>query len=166
MKKAIILLLISFIAIDSFSQEGTTARERYVKMQIELRDSFVEKVSDSLNLINIQESKEIPYFFTEPDYDRKFANNKIEPNSKYSVRKLILDRIFNISLLYLVVDETKDSTVVKIKEVPKGNYYISRPFEDVSTLDLVKNRIWQLQNLLATGKLIIDEETGLLISPD
>jgi len=162
MKKKFTLVLLVYSAL-IFCQEGETARDRYIKENTIKREAFINKVSDSLNQIEAKEIDSLPYFFTDYLYDRKFANHTNYPNSLYSVRKLILDNVTNLELLHFVLKKNDFRTKQAYESNYKGNYYFDKPFERISTYELVKFRVMEIDNLLAIGKCYIDKKMSKII---
>lgn len=113
----------------------------------------IQKYADSLNSFECANCKVLPDFFYNFNFDRENNSNWIGLHTSLSSRKLIIDKIDNESLLRAVL-RSKDKRLRKRTKLPKKYYsgYVTIPFQEYSTLDLVKYRLLELENEENMGK--------------
>lgn len=115
---------------------------------------YVQKYSDSLNAYPSNKCKELPSFFYEYDFDiNQGYRLSTGMHNSVSIRKLIIDKIVNVKLLYAVL-RSRDKRLRKSTKIPRKQYMgdVIIPLQEYSTYKLVKYRIQELENEENMGK--------------
>ncbi|MET1260684.1 hypothetical protein ABV409_15155 [Flagellimonas sp. DF-77] len=151
--KKICLFLCGFSVLICFSQNEYELRESQLR-RLKTGLDYIERYADSLNKFACNGCKVLPEFFYQYDFDKK--NGHLIPSglhSSVSLRKLIIDKIENESLLNAVV-KNRNKNLRKRTKLPKNNYlgYVPIPFQEYSMKDLVKFRLQELMNEENMGK--------------
>lgn len=122
--------------------------------KIENRNVFVQKYVDTLNNYKVSENCELPAFFTTSDFDQKYGRQfMLGMHGNISLRKLIIDELTNLELMWCVL-KSKDGRVRKKYKGRSKRFYLDYskiPFEQFSNYELVDLRLDQMENENNTG---------------
>ena len=152
MRQYLVLFFGLFVSI-CFSQNSYELREDQLRTLKKGLD-YVQKYADSLNNFECNNCKILPDFFYDYNFDKKNGYRVSSGlHSSVSIRKLIIDKINNESLLNAVL-RTKDRRLKKRHKIPKRRAYtyVITPYQEYSTYKLVKFRLQELMNERNMGK--------------
>jgi len=141
MNKSLSFLILLIVSNIGYSQE----QKEHKKSIIEQREEFISKTADSLNHIAVSENFKIPNLFLNPEFDFEIGQKFwTSGHSAISIRKLIIDKINNMSLIDFIL-QSKDKRLFKTTKQPEG-LYLDIPFRKYSTFEIVKFRREEVLN--------------------
>ncbi|PHR72565.1 MAG: hypothetical protein COA67_04775 [Lutibacter sp.] len=152
MKKLLYITLILFYTI-SFSQQDSIRPFGKVGLnKTKERKEFVTEFVKKLNSFN--ENEKIPSFFYEHDFDDKNKKYWVSRHSAISLRKLIIEKIDNVTLLKAVLKSKSRRIKKKKRKKRERGYFVvfNSPFQEYSNYDLVKFRLEEIWNDGSMGK--------------
>lgn len=109
---------------------------------------MIDSIAVSLNNYTIEDCIEVPAFFKDYDFDISVGSRYWMSNqSAVSLRKVILEKVENLDLLKCVLN-LNDVKISQISsnDVDSSNNPLKIPFQEYSTIELVKFRVEEIEN--------------------